>query len=71
MREDTEEQFSKWIPLHTCTRACERDGRCFCFSSFSPACGLILCSTFAIYRQAGQHVRENIPLLSRLMVLPA
>ena len=31
----------------------------------------ILCTTFEIYRQAGQYVRENNTWLSRTRVLPA
>jgi len=68
MRKGSDEHFSKWIPRFTSLRA---RLLLLLFLALLPACGLILCYTFKIYRQAVQHVRENTPWLSRLMVLPA
>lgn len=68
MRKRSDEQFSKWIPRFTSLWA---RLLLLLFLILLPACGLLLCSTFEIYRQAVQHVRENTPWLSRLMVLPA
>jgi len=68
MRKSSDEKFSKWIPRFTSLRA---KLWLLLFLILIPACGLILCSTFEICRQAAQQVRENTPRLSHLMVLPA
>lgn len=64
MRKGSDEQSSKWMPRFTSLQT-----RLSLFLFFIPTCGLILCSTFEIYRQAAQNVRENTPWLSRLRVL--
>jgi hypothetical protein len=68
VRNSSDEQFSKCIPRFTSLRA---RLPLFLFFILLPGFGLILCSTFEIYRQAVQHVRENPPSFSRLMVLSA
>lgn len=68
MRKGSDEQLSEWIPRFSSLRA---RLSLFLFLILLPACGLLLCSTFEIYRQAVRHVRENPRWLSHLMVLPA
>jgi hypothetical protein len=70
VRKGSDEQFSKWIPRFTSLRA-KLSLSLFLLLILLPACGLILCFTFEIYRQAVQHVREDTLWFPCLMVLPA